>query len=179
VLDGIDQFDVSDRTGELANQSSDALVPFASHTNGPFDGSVASYLAFPLGADLRKVIGPDEACSAAIGAMHHDDVGIGKIDSRVHRTDGLIIPLGNFAEEDFRQSIGSKFNFRVDSGDVVGRNDCSEHGGNIQDLEFRILQLFVSHWHVARAEIDGACGDLTDSAAATNGLVVDLNSWMR
>src|SRR5581483_2418211 len=60
VLDGIDQFDVSDRTGELANQSSDALVPFASHTNGPFDGSVASYLAFPLGADLRKVIGPDE-----------------------------------------------------------------------------------------------------------------------
>src|SRR5581483_11382615 len=104
---------------------------------------------------------------------------IGKIDSRVHRTDGLIIPLGNFAEEDFRQSIGSKFNFRVDSGDVVGRNDCSEHGGNIQDLEFRILQLFVSHWHVARAEIDGACGDLTDSAAATDGLVVDLNSWMR
>ena len=42
-----------------------------------------------------------------------------------------------------------------------------------------LRQLFVGHRHVGGAEIHGAFGELADSAARTDGLVVDLDVGMR
>src|SRR5437763_967515 len=49
----------------------------------------------------------------------------------------------------------------------------------MQNLDFHLGELFIAHRPIASSEIYRPCQNLTDSAAATDGLVVDLHVGMQ
>ena len=65
-----------------------------------------------------------------------------------------------------------------DAGNVVCRNVGAKHGRDVQDLGFRLGQLLVGHRTIGGAKIHCTRQHLADSAAAADGLVIDLNLRM-
>ena len=62
---------------------------------------------------------------------------------------------------------------------VVGEDDRAEHGGDVQDLgaagRLGRGDLLVLHGGVGSAEVHGQLGELLDTAAGADALVVDLD----
>ncbi len=71
---------------------------------------------------------------------------------------------------------GRKTQIAGHAGDVVGRNHCAQHGRNVQDLGLGLGQLLVGHGTVTGPEIHRLRQNLTNTAAAADGLVVELNA---
>ena len=53
------------------------------------------------------------------------------------------------------------------------------HGRNVQDLRLGLFELLVRHGAIAGSEIHRAVQDLANSAATSDGLVVDLHVRMQ
>jgi hypothetical protein len=54
-------------------------LPLPPNPTGQFTDVLDAHFRFPLGAYLRKIVGENEAGAAAIRAMDHGDVFVGKI----------------------------------------------------------------------------------------------------
>src|SRR5438477_4771625 len=75
VLDGINEFDVTDGIGGLLDETSNALIAFAAQADWPVHGCAFADFIFPIAVDLREVIRPDVGGSGAAGAMDDADIG--------------------------------------------------------------------------------------------------------
>ena len=93
--------------------------------------------------------------------------------------DGGIIPLGDLAQKNPGQRLWRKLQFRRYAGDIVAGHGGSQHRREVQDLEAGLLQLVVGHRSVGSAKIDGLVHELADSAARTDGLIIDLHVGMK
>src|SRR3989442_1413376 len=175
VLDGVGQLDVAEGAGRVLDLAGHALVPLAAEPHGPVHGGSAADLLVPLLADLREVIDPDVRGAAAIGPVHHQDRLVRQRDARVHRGDLRVVPLRDPAQEDVGQDVRCEAELRV-AWQVVRRHDGAEDRRDMQEVAGRPSELVVGHRAVGRAEVHGACGDLPDPAAATDGLIVEAGT---
>src|SRR5699024_3199872 len=92
VLGRIGVFDVTDGVPELCHVGGDAFVALAADAGRPFHrGAVADPL-LPGGAGLGEVVGEIERGAGAVGAVHHDDLRVGEVQTGVERGDGRVIP---------------------------------------------------------------------------------------
>ena len=64
-----------------------------------------SLLLFPIGGNLREVVGEDERGATGIRTAHHSDFEPGQFEFRVQCLDGGVIPAGDFAQENAGQHI--------------------------------------------------------------------------
>src|ERR1019366_2898246 len=173
VLQRVNQFDVADGAGQLAYGTSHAFVPFAADSYRPFHRGDFADIVLPIGTNLRKVIGKDVGLTAAIGAVCNRDALVRETHPWIRCRDRLVIPLGNLAQEDSNQGVGSKLHLAAHSGDVVGRHDRTEHGGNVQHFDLGFRDLLIGHGAVAGAEVHGSRLHLANAAAAADRLVID------
>ena len=108
--------------------------------------------------------------------MYDNDILVGKIHTGIRAGDGFVIPLGDFSQINSSECFGSEFHLSGHSWNVIGWHDRAHHAGDVENLGLQLIlrfrQLTVGHRHIAGAEIDCAFGDLTNSAAAANGLVI-------
>src|SRR6185437_10154236 len=81
VLQGVDQFDVSESAFHLPNLAGHAFVALAAQSYRPAHGGVRANLCLPLRTDLGKIIGENVSGTASIRAMDHDDWQAGKLDA--------------------------------------------------------------------------------------------------
>src|SRR5580692_4701190 len=111
--------------------------------------------------------------------MDHDHGFIlGKVDAGVRTGDRLVVPVCDLAQENACQRFRSELDFSANAGNVVGRNHRTQYRRDMQDLRFSLSQLLVSHGAITGSEVDGAGQDLTNTAAASDRLVVKLNIRM-
>src|ERR1019366_9917453 len=92
--------------------------------------------------------------------------------------DASIVPGGDLAQEDVGQHFAAELEV-VDAGNVEGRHIRAEHGWNEDQFDLGRGQLLVGGRHVRGAKIHRSGRDLADSAAGTDGLVVDLDAGVR
>src|SRR6185437_8645903 len=178
VLQGVDQFDVSESTFHLPNLARHAFVALAAKSHRPADGGSRTHLRFPLGADLREVVGKDISGAASVRTMDHHDWQAGKFDARVCFGNRWVAPIRDLAEKYSCQYLRRELNAACNTRNVIGRDHGPEHCRNMEDFELGFGKLLVCHWPVARAKIHGSRHELANSRAAANALVVDLNVGM-
>jgi len=175
VLNGVDQLDVAEGVRGLTNHTGDALVALLTDACGPLHGGALAYLAVPIGADLREVIGEDVGGSASVGAIDGQNRIGRKIDAGIVLGDARIVPRGDLAQVDVSDDVAREVEILIDTGDVVDRNDCAEDGRNVHRFNLGALNLLVIHGAVGGTEVDRTLGDLTDAAAGADGLIIDLD----
>ena len=122
--------------GRLLHQTGNAFVALAAEAHGPVHRRALAHFVLPVVAGLGKEIGPDVGGAAAIGAMHDDDIGAGKLDALIRASQFpgsfhlVIVPRINS-----RESLLREIQFAGDARNVVGRHDGAENGGEVQNLE--------------------------------------------
>jgi hypothetical protein len=71
---------------------------------------------------------------------------------------------------------GVNFNSALNALNVVRGHHAAQHGREVEDLELGDLaHLFGRHGHVGGAEIHGALGELADTTAGADRLIVNLH----
>ena len=110
--------------------------------------------------------------------MHHYDGQIGKLRSRIQLRKSRIVPIGDLSQEDVRNYVGGEFQFLVNARHVVCRHIGAQHSWKVVNLRLGLRQLLIVHRAVGGAKIHCARQHLADSAAAPDGLVIDLNLRM-
>ena len=65
---------------------------------------------------------------------HHDVVGR-QINALVGADDSRIVPLGNPAKKNSGECFRSKIQGAAHAGNVVSRDHCAEHGGEMQNAD--------------------------------------------
>ena len=110
--------------------------------------------------------------------MHHDDILVGKSYSRIGGGDGFVIPVGDLAQKDSSQHLGCKFQLPGHAGYVVSGNIGTQHRRCVQNLDLCLFQLVIRHGAIAGAKVDRTGDHLSDSPAASNRLVIDLDIRM-
>ena len=111
--------------------------------------------------------------------MNDRNVLVGKIHPGIDFGNSAIVPLGDLAQIDVGQHVGSELHLAVHAGNVVRRNHGSKNGRNVQYLDLGLGNLLIAHGAVAGAKIHRARLHLTNPAAAANRLIVDLNIGMQ
>ena len=109
--------------------------------------------------------------------MHHSDVVVWQVHARVVFLERSVIPFLDSSKKDASQRVSGELDLWR-AGKVVGWNHSAQHGGEMQDLETRRLELIVGHRPIGGAEIDRLGRELRDAAARANRLVIDLNVRM-
>src|SRR5437879_3320265 len=110
--------------------------------------------------------------------MYHDDGSIRELHPWVHLRKSRVAPARDFSEVNVCQDLAGELHAVADSRDVVRGHDRAEHGWHMKHLALHCRQLLVRHRSVAGAEINGSGSDLTDTATAADGLIVELNVRM-
>src|ERR1019366_7456274 len=114
--------------------------------------------------------------------MNHDDVVVGQFDPRVVLYQLGVIPLGNAAKKDARQSGWCEVQFDSDSRDIVGWHVGAKHRRKVKraaaPLFSEVRELRIGHRAIAGAEIDSTFCGLLYSAPGANRLIVELDIWM-
>src|ERR1035438_2377362 len=179
VLQRVDEFDIADRVGGLLDNAGHSLIALAPQARGPTYRSARAHLGLPLRADFGQVIGPYEGSAAAVGPMHYDDLGVRQFRAGIGLLQLRIVPLLDLAQIDSRQRFGRELQLLGDTSDVVGGYQTAQNRGEVQRLVLHLADLLVGHGHVRRAEVHGAFGELPDSSAGADRLVVDLRVRIR
>src|SRR4051794_5409916 len=102
----------------------------------------------------------------------------GEIHAGICLGDCRVIPRRDLSEEDSGKYFGRELDLLFHARNVVGGDDRTEYGWNVKNLYLRLAELFIRHWAVTGAELNSLREHLADTAAATDGLVVDLNITM-
>ena len=98
---------------------------------------------------------------------------IRKRDTGIQIGKRLVVPFDDLAQINIRQHGTGELDFAArNTRQIEGKHFATNHCGELHLSVF--FQFFGFAWHIGRAEIDGLGGDLLDTAAGTNGLVVDL-----
>src|SRR6266851_318649 len=176
VLGRVDQLDVAEGEGGLANHAGDAFISLLADTRGPLDGGVLSYLAAPVRADLREVVGEDVGGAASVGAIDGQDRMVWQADAGIVLSDAGVVPLGDLAEVDVGDDVAGEIEVLADAREVVHRDNRAEDGGDVHRLDLRTVDLLIAHGAIGGAEVNDTLGDLADTAAGADGLVVDLHA---
>ena len=85
---------------------------------------------------------------------------------------------GDFAQEEVRDHVGRKLEVLARFGEVVGQDNCAKHGRDVQHGAGGLGERLIGHRGIARAEVHRLVQELADTAAAADGLVVDLDIGM-
>src|SRR5205807_1680441 len=154
VFLGIRVLDVADRALDPLHVRSDALIALAAHAFRPGDRGAGANLLFPFGADLGKVIGPDEGRARAVRAAHHGDRIGRQLEARIQVGNRLVVPVLDLAEEDVGQNRTREF--KLAGGDALEidyRNYAADDRRKLHQAG--LLQIVGLEWHVGGAEVDG------------------------
>ncbi len=111
--------------------------------------------------------------------MDHDDGARRQGGAGVQFGDGGIVPPGDLSEEDIREHGPGELQFGIHAWNVVDGHHTAEHRRKVHDLARRGEQLVVRHGTICGAEEDRLGRDLTNAAARTDRLIVDLYGRMR
>jgi hypothetical protein len=95
VLNGVDQFHVTDRTWRLLYQTGHAFVSLAAQADGPLHRSAFADFVFPRIIDLRKEISPDKRGTAAIRTVYNYDISCRKFHARIGAGNFRVIPFSD------------------------------------------------------------------------------------
>jgi hypothetical protein len=77
VLLGVDELDVADAAGRLADLLGDALGALAAEADGPGDGAAFADFGEPVGRDGGEVGGEGCGGAGAVSTMGYDDLDVG------------------------------------------------------------------------------------------------------
>src|ERR1035438_397842 len=110
--------------------------------------------------------------------MNNDNFQVGQFDARIVFGDAAVVPVDDFSQEDVSQNVGAEIEV-ADSGDVEDRHYRAKHDRNVNQLYLGSRQLLIGHRSVGGAKINKACSHLFDSTAGADGLVVNLDAWVR
>src|SRR5258708_38695145 len=111
--------------------------------------------------------------------MDYNNVDVRKFHAGIQFGDPGLIPFVDLSQKDVGQNVSAKLQFLAHGRNIVDRDDCTEHRGQVQYLEGRGCELLIRHWPVAGPEIDGAGLYLLNAAAAADGLIVNLDVGMK
>ena len=148
-------------------------LPLPPTPTGHLSDASTPTLLLNSGRDLAQIVGEDEGRPRAVGAMDEGDVGGWQRDAGVEFHERRIVPLLDLAEHDVGEQRAGELQRLGHLRQVVDRHDRAEHGGEVQDLARRRLELFVLHRLVRGAEEHGAAGQLADARARSQRLIVD------
>ena len=118
---------------------------------------------------MNVVPEPSERCTTVMSRGRQLDAGVQLGDRRV-------VPLLDLAEEDVGEQRAGELQLAATPRQVVDRHHGAEHGGEVQDLARRRLQLVVRHRLIGRAEEHRLAGQLPDAGARSERLIVDLDA---
>ena len=163
--------DVANCALDALDVGGDALIALAADADRPFHGGAGTDLAFEVRTDLRQVIGEQEGCAGAVGAVHDGDFRIRQIDARIEGGNFRRIPLGDLAEVDVGGDRPGQLHLARGDAVDVDHGDDSAHDGRKLHQAFR-LQFVALERHVRRAEVDRLCLDLLDAGARADRLVI-------
>ena len=171
VLLGIGVFDVTDRILGLADIAGDAFVALGANASRPFDRGAGTDLGFPVGADLREIVGEVEGGARTVGAANDGD-GVGRqLQLRIELGDRRIIPFGDLAEIDVGQRFAVEHQFAgLDAFEIHHRNDRAHDHRPLHQAV--LLELLNLQRHIGSAERHGLGLDLLDAGAGADRLVV-------
>src|SRR5580700_11432595 len=93
--------------------------------------------------------------------------------------DSGVVPRCNLAEEYPRQGFRSELHLATYSRNVISRNHRAQHGGDVQDLDLSLGELLVGHGTVTGAKVYRPRQNLTNATAASYGLIINFNIWMK
>ncbi len=110
--------------------------------------------------------------------MNHDDILVGKTHSRIGGGNRFVVPVCDRAQKDSRQDLGCKFQLSGHTRYVVSRNRGAQHRRYVQNLDLRLFQLVIRHGAIGGAKVDRTGDHLSNSPAASNRLVIDLDVGM-
>ena len=98
-----------------------------------------------------------------------------QLDFGIHRLNLRIVPKFDFTEINFADRIRVEMHLAgLDASDVYYGNNSAHYGRKLQQVA--LLQSFRCQRCIGSAELNGSLGDLSDSSAGTDRLIIELNS---
>src|SRR5690606_15041578 len=170
-------FHVADGTGQVPHEARDAFIAPGPEARRPWQGAAPASPLRPLVGDGAQVVAEGVGRSAGVRPAGDGDGQVRQVQLTVVLLNAGIVPVGDFAEEDVSEDVGSQLQARLgNAGDVVHDGDGADDGGDVDDGPLCLGQLLIGHRSVRGAEVHGAGQHLPYAAAAADGLVVDLNA---
>ena len=177
VLQRVGIFDIADRPRQALHVGGHTFVALAGNAGSPFHRGVVADLVFPLGADLRQVVGENEGRAGTVGPRNHRDVLIGQLNAFVQRGDRGRIPLGDLAKINIGDHrAGEAYTARLDALNIHHRHDTAHDHRELHEAFF--FQLLGSERRIGRAEIDRLGGNLLDAATRPDRLIVHADAGL-
>ena len=111
--------------------------------------------------------------------MDDGDWQVGQSNTRVQNGNRWGIPVINSFQVDFCDYVAGEFKGGGDSRNVISNSHRADGHGDVQDgAESRSSSgdLCIGHNTVRRAEIHGTRGNLVNTGAGTNRLIINLDT---
>src|ERR1700681_2264381 len=182
VLDRIREFDVSDRTGRLADLTGDAVIALAADRvrARPLDALARADFVFPVLGHVAQEVGENVRRAGTVGAMDRHDWEVGQGRTRIQfLQNGIVpardLPLINVDDGLTRQTQPAGDGRR----EVVRDRDSAQRNGDLHDGAARALEFIGVHRNVRRAEVDRFRSELLNAAATADRLVIDGHLGVR
>jgi len=175
VLLDIGVLDITDRIGQLLDESCNAFIALAAGADGPIYSRAFADLALPLGVDLAQIVGEQETGARTVSTANRCNGRIRQRQGGVERLDGRVVPLGDLAKVDVAQHLAVELEFaRLHADDVDYWNHTTDDGRELhQPLG---LEFFIRQRCIGGAEIDRLGLDLLQAGTRTDRLVIDLGT---
>ncbi len=150
------------------------LIALRPDPRRPLNRGVGADAGQELRVGFGQVIGEQEIRARTIRTVHGCDGGAGQRQLGIQTLDFRIIPLGDVAQINagHRRSVQVQLT-RLNALDVHHRHDAADDHGELQ--QSGCLQIVGLQGHVRGAERHRLRLDLLDSAARSDGLIVETN----
>jgi len=103
IFNSIVQRDITDASRNLFNQTGHTGIFLHTQSHGPPDHGPRTDIFFPVGADLRKIIGQKKCCSTAFRTMDHRNFQWFDVGGGVDLSDSIIRPVRDPPHKNIRQ----------------------------------------------------------------------------
>src|SRR5271165_1029392 len=153
MLNGKDQFDISNRVRGPLHRGSDTFVVFHTCSHWPVNGETSAHRASPFSTDLGQIVRPGIRSAAAVRAMDHDDVGVRQWRTFVHALDEWVVPLLDLAKIYAREGLGRELEVLGETFQVVNRNHTAQYGCNLRKTRRRLRCALVRRGHVGSSKV--------------------------
>jgi hypothetical protein len=111
--------------------------------------------------------------------VHHHQVEVGQLHARVELGQLGVVPVDDPPHEDVDQRVAVEMQLDItDRGEIVGHDHGAEHRGHMEHVGVHRRDLALVHRPIAGPEVDRTLGELADTAAGADRLIVDLHAGL-